>query len=71
MDREARLRVEAFRLYSKDESVEDLKYYLECPLAELNVEEVIEAYKKETKKLLEEFRNPVITGKIGVRRDRR
>lgn len=71
MDREARLRVEAFKLYSKDESVEDLKHYLECPLAELNVDEVIEAYKKETKKLLEEFRNPVITGKISVRRDRR
>lgn len=67
MDREVRLRVEAFKLYSKDESVEDLKHYLECPLAELNVDEVIEAYKKETKKLLEEFRNPVITGEIGVR----
>ena len=53
MDREARLRVEAFKLYSKDESVEDLKHYLECPLAELNVDEVIEAYKKETKKLLQ------------------
>lgn len=71
MDREARLRVEAFKLYSKDESVEDLKHYLEYPLAELNVDEVIEAYKKETKKLLEEFRNPVITGEISVRRDRR
>lgn len=71
MDREVRLRVEAFKLYSKDERPEDLKYYLECPLAELNVDEIIEAYKKATKELLREIRNPVITGKIGERRDRR
>ena len=71
MAREVRLRVEAFKLYSKDERPEDLKHYLECPLAELNVDEVIETYKKATKKLFREFRNPTITGKIGEKRDRR
>lgn len=66
MDREVRLCVEAFKLYRKDERP-DLKHYLECPLTELNVDEVIEAYKKATKKLLGEFRNLVFTGKIGER----
>ena len=71
MAREVRLRVEAFKLYSNDERPENLKHYLECPMAELNVDEVIEAYKKATKKLFREIRNPIITGKIGERRDRR
>ena len=71
MDREVHLRIEAYKLYSKDESLEDLKHYLECPLAELDVDEVKKAYKKETKKLLEQFRNPVVTGKISGRRNGR
>lgn len=71
IDREVRLRIEAYKIYSKDESIENLKHYLECPLAELDVDEIIEAYKKETKKLFEYSRNPVITEKIGGKRDRR
>ena len=71
MDREVRLRIEAYKLYSKDESIVDLKHYLECPLAELDVDEIIEAYKKEMKKLFEQSRNPVIIGQISGRRDRR
>lgn len=71
IDREVRLRIEAYKLYSKDESIEGLKHYLECPLAELDVDEIIEAYKKETKKLFEYSRNPVITEEIGGKRDRR
>lgn len=71
IDREVRLRIEAYKLYSKDESIEDLKHYLECPLAELDVDEIIEAYKKETKKLFEHSRNPVIIEEIGGKRDRR
>ena len=70
IDREVRLRIEAYKLYSKDESIEDLKYYLECPLAELDVDEIIEAYKKEMKKLFEQSRNPVIIGLTSGRRDR-
>ena len=71
MDREVRLRIEAYKLYSKDESIVDLKHYLECPLDELDVDEIIEAYKKEMKKLFEQSRNPVIIGQISGRRDRR
>lgn len=71
MVREVRLRVEAFKLYSKDERPEDLKYYLECPLVELNVDEVIEAYKTAMKKLFRESQNPTIRGEIGKKRDRR
>ena len=71
MDREVRLRIEAYKLYSKDESIEDLKHYLECPLDELDVDEIIEAYKKEMKKLFEQFRNPVIIEEIGGKRERR
>lgn len=70
IDREVRLRIEAYKLYSKDEGIEDLKYYLECPLAELDVDEIIEAYKKEMKKLFEQSRNPVIIGLTSGRRDR-
>ena len=70
IDREVRLRIEAYKLYSKDESIEDLKYYLECPLAELDVDEIIEAHKKEMKKLFEQSRNPVIIGLTSGRRDR-
>lgn len=70
IDREVRLRIEAYKLYSKDESIEDIKYYLECPLAELDVDEIIEAYKKEMKKLFEQSRNPVIIGLTSGRRDR-
>lgn len=71
MDREVRLRIEAYKLYSKDESIEDLKHYLECPLAELDVDEIIEAYKKEMKKLFEHSRNPIIIEEIGGKRDKR
>ena len=71
IDREVRLRIEAYKLYSKDESIEDLKHYLECPLAELDVDEIIEAYKKETKKLFKHSGNPVIIEEIGGKRDRR
>ena len=71
MDKEVRLRVEAFNIYSKDESVKELKHYLECPLDELDIDEIIETYKKDLKRTFEEHRNPVMTGQLSDRRNRR
>lgn len=65
------MRVEAFNVYSKDESVKDLKYYLECPLDELDIDEIIETYKKDLKGTFEEHRNSVMTGQLSDRRNRR
>ena len=71
MDKEVHLRVEAFNIYSKDESVKELKHYLECPLDELDIDEIIETYKKDIKRTFEEHRNPVMTGQLSDRRNRR
>ena len=71
IDREVRLRIEAYKLYSKDESVKELKHYLECPLDELDIDEIIETYKKDLKRTFEEHRNPVMTGQLSDRRNRR
>ena len=71
LDKEVRLRVEAFNIYSKDESVKDLKHYLECPLDEFDIDEIIETYKKDLKRTFEEHRNPVMTGKLSDSRNRR
>lgn len=71
MDKEVRLRVEAFNIYSSDKSLKELKHYLECPLAELDIDEIIETYKKDLKRTFESCRSPAFIGKTGERRDRR
>ena len=71
MDKDVRLRVEAFNIYSKDKNAEDLKHYLKCPLDELDIDEIIEIYKKDLKRTFEGHRNHVITGKRSERGDRR
>ena len=71
MDKEVRLRVEAFNIYSKDKNAEDLKHYLKCPLDELDIDEIIEIYKKDLKRTFEGHRNHVITGKLSERGNRR
>lgn len=71
MDKEMRLRVEAFNIYSKDKNAEDLKHYLKCPLDELDIDEIIEIYKKDLKRTFEGHRNHVITGKLSERGNRR
>lgn len=71
MDKEVRLRVEAFNIYSKDKNAEDLKHYLKCPLDELDIDEIIDIYKKDLKRTFEGHRNRVITGKRSERGDRR
>lgn len=67
IDKEVRLRVEAFNIYSKDKNAEDLKHYLKCPLDELDIDEIIEIYKKDLKRTFEGHRNHVITGKLSER----
>ena len=71
MDKEVRLRVEAFNIYSKDKNAEDLKHYLKCPLDELDIDEIIDIYKKDLKRTFEGHRNHVITGKLSERGNRR
>ena len=71
MDKDVRLRVEAFNIYSKDKNAEDLKHYLKCPLDELDIDEIIEIYKKDLKRTFEGHRNHVITGKLSERGNRR
>lgn len=46
MDQEQRLRIKAFKAFSKDESADDLKYYLECPLETLDKKEIIDTYNR-------------------------
>ena len=55
MDQEQRLRIKAFKAFSKDESADDLKYYLECPLETLDKKEIIDAYnrKANSRKLID------------------
>ena len=62
IDREIRLRLVAYDLYGEEESVEDLRNYLTCPLDELNKDEIIEAYKRRQRN-----RIPTLSfiGKIG------
>ena len=71
MDKEVRLRVEAFNIYSKDKNAEDLKHYLKCPLDELDIDEIIEIYKKDLKRTFEGHRKHVSTGKLSERGNRR
>ena len=67
MDKEVRLRVEAFNIYSKDKNAEDLKHYLKCPLDELDIDEIIDIYKKDLKRTFEGHRDHVITGVNGAK----
>lgn len=63
MNKEVRLRVEAFNIFLKDKNAEDLK----CPLDELDIDEIIDIYKKDLKRTFKGHRNHVITGKRSER----
>ena len=42
--RELNLRTMAFKAYGERESMEDLRYYLECPYGELKEEKILRDY---------------------------